>query len=182
MNELEAVTLPKNSLVSRVATKAHKIEKARQLIELSVRQRNAIDLIVMGASDKDTAEKVGVVRETITRWRLYHPAFRAELNRTRQAIWGASSDRLRDLLQQSMDVLQDILNDPEHPRRADIALSLVQDSGLFVELGKIGDATLRTAVEKASCEIDAGQFTDHSWLSDCRFNKIMAHFEGADSE
>ena len=48
---------------------------------LSVEQLNAIDVLVQGRTDKETAETVGVARETVTRWRNDNPHFAAQLNR-----------------------------------------------------------------------------------------------------
>jgi hypothetical protein len=65
---------------------------------LSIEQRNAIDLLVQGKSDQETADAVGVNRVTVTKWRNYDPWFQAELNQRRQDGWGGSVDRLRGLL------------------------------------------------------------------------------------
>jgi hypothetical protein len=73
---------------------------------LSPRQLNAIDLLVSGKSDRVTAEMVGVNRVTVTRWRLYHLAFRAAMSRRRKATFGVASDRLRGLLHKAIDVLE----------------------------------------------------------------------------
>jgi transposase len=50
---------------------------------LSVEQENAIDLLVMGVTDREAAQKAGIARETISRWRNDNPYFLAELNRRR---------------------------------------------------------------------------------------------------
>ena len=54
---------------------------------LSVEQLNAIDVLVQGRTDQETAETVGVARETVTRWRNDNPHFAAQLNRQRRFIW-----------------------------------------------------------------------------------------------
>ncbi len=73
---------------------------------LSVEQENAIDLLVAGTSDRETAEAVGVSRQTVCNWRNHHPAFIAALNARRLETWGASSDRLRALLPKALDALE----------------------------------------------------------------------------
>lgn len=77
--------------------------------ELTIEQRNAIDLLVQGLSDREVAEKVGVARETVTRWRNENPYFQAELNRKRKEIWGAAEDRLRALVSDAVKVLEEEL-------------------------------------------------------------------------
>ncbi|AEH60601.1 hypothetical protein Mzhil_0736 [Methanosalsum zhilinae DSM 4017] len=74
--------------------------------KLSVEQLNAIDLLVLGKTDRETSIAVGVTRETVTRWRNENPYFAAELNRQRKEIWQSSHDRLRGLVHDSVDELQ----------------------------------------------------------------------------
>ncbi len=82
-------------------TKADTIRHA-----LSVEQENAIDLLVAGTSDRETAEAIGVSRQTVCGWRNHHPIFIAALNASRLETWGASSDRLRALLPKALDCLE----------------------------------------------------------------------------
>ena len=70
---------------------------------LSVEQLNAIDVLVQGKTDQETADTVGVARETVTRWRNDNPHFAAQLNRQRRLIWGNSHDRLRALASKAVD-------------------------------------------------------------------------------
>jgi len=184
----EAGELDNVGKVSPKLTKAHKIEKAKKLLELSVRQRNAIDLIVMGSSDQDAADKVGVARETVTRWRLYHPAFRAELDRSRRAVWGSSADRLRALIRKSMDIIEEVLNDGDNPKRAAVALSLVRDSGIFPQLSYIGSGKLGDSIEAAGKEIGFDRYIapeDAISRDSLRYDDlqaIMERFEGEDAQ
>jgi len=47
-----------------------------------VEQLNAIDVLVLGKTDQETAKTVGVARETVNRWSNENPYFSAELNQT----------------------------------------------------------------------------------------------------
>jgi len=51
--------------------------------QLAVRQLNAIDMMVRGQREVDTALAVGVARATINRWRNHNPQFAAELEKQR---------------------------------------------------------------------------------------------------
>ena len=84
-------------------TKRH---KTSQRGALSTNHLNAIDLLVLGRSDRDVAEQVEVSRETVTRWRNDNPHFIAELNRKRQALWHGDHDRLRALVGKALDTLE----------------------------------------------------------------------------
>ncbi len=73
---------------------------------LSVEQRNAIDLLVTGKTDAETADVVGVSRQTVCGWRNHHPGFIAAMNTRRAEVWGTSTDRLRALLPKALDCLE----------------------------------------------------------------------------
>jgi len=96
--------------------------------QLSIEQLNAIDLLVMGHTDREVAEAVGVNRSTVTSWRLYNPDFIATLNRRRKEVWGAAADRLRKLLLKAMDVLEQALDSGD----ASIAMQLVKIAQISV--------------------------------------------------
>ena len=94
---------------------------------LSVEQLNAIDVLVQGRTDQETAETVGVVRETVTRWRNDNPHFTAELNRQRRLIWGDSHDRLRALASKAVDTLETSLDEGD----SRVAVEILKAIGLY---------------------------------------------------
>ena len=95
---------------------------------LTIKQENALDLLVLGETDAATAEAVGVNRVTVTKWRNYDPCFQAELNRRRQDVWGASVDRLRSLLPRALDALEDELQHGK--QRGRLAIEVLRLAGL----------------------------------------------------
>lgn len=97
-----------------------------RLMALSIEQQNAIGLLITGLTDREVAERVGVRRETVTKWRLYHPAFRAELNRIRKGLWEQGVDRLRNLVPDAVSVLEEVIHDINNPHRWRIALDVVR--------------------------------------------------------
>ncbi len=84
-------------------TKPHKVSHKK---ELSTEQKNAIDLLVQGKTDQETAEGVGVTRETVCRWRNDHFFFTAELNKQRKAVWQSAQDSLRALVTRAVKTLE----------------------------------------------------------------------------
>lgn len=120
-----------------MATNPHNLEIV-DLRKLTIQQQNAIDILVTGCSDKDTADKVGVTRSTVTRWRLYHPAFQAELNAQRAAVWGTAKEKLRSLIPEAVDILAQALRDPNNEDRAKLALDLIKAVGASNELDHVG--------------------------------------------
>src|SRR5579871_129127 len=82
--------------------------------ELSIRQQNAIDLLVTGKRDSEAGEAVGVHRVTVTKCRLYDPLFQAELNRRRAELWGTAAERLRAMLPKALDAIEAELTNTEN--------------------------------------------------------------------
>ena len=94
-----------------IVTESNESSQMPEVSRLSVEQLNAIDILVQGRTDQETAETVGVARETVTRWRNDNPHFTAELNKQRRLIWGDSHDRLRALASKAVDTLETSLDE-----------------------------------------------------------------------
>jgi hypothetical protein len=96
--------------------------------ELTIDQQNAVDLLIVGKTDQETAEAVGVTRQTVNVWRNGNPWFQAELNRRRQELWGVTVDQLRALLPRAVAVLAEELETGE--ARARVAVDILRLAGL----------------------------------------------------
>ena len=106
--------------------KATKADETRHV--LSIAQLNAVDLLVTGKTDQETAEAVGVTRQTVNGWRNANPWFLAALNARRQDLWGVSVDQLRALLPRAVEVLGKELE--LGPGSARVAIAILQLAGL----------------------------------------------------
>ena len=73
---------------------------------LSIQQRRAVDLLVLGRNDRETGEKIGVARQTVCGWRCKNPEFVAAINERRSELWDCQTERLRGLLARAVDVLE----------------------------------------------------------------------------
>jgi hypothetical protein len=102
----------------------------RRKTQLSIEQMNAIDLLVLGTSDKEVAEAVGVHRTTIWLWRSQDPLFIAELNRRRNEVWRRGADKLRALIPKALAVLEEELANADNKDRAKIALEILRLCGV----------------------------------------------------
>ena len=111
-------------------TKSNESSQMSEGSRLFVEQLNAIDVLVQGRTDQETAETVGVARETVTRWRNDNPHFTAELNRQRRLIWGDSHDRLRALASKAVDTLDVALQNGD----ARAAVEVLKAVGLYGQL------------------------------------------------
>ena len=79
--------------------------KSNKIEQLSVEQENSIDLLVLGKSDLEVSQQVGVSRPTICLWRNQNVEFAAELRRRRAAVWGGVVDQQRVLVQQAQQIV-----------------------------------------------------------------------------
>ena len=93
---------------------------------LTLPQQNAIDLLVLGKSDTETAELLGVHRVTVTKWRCYDPVFQAALNARRAEVWQGGIDCLRAGVARAIDTLSEELNNLDSPNRIKAAVELVR--------------------------------------------------------
>lgn len=118
--------------------KATKRYKGQQNRELTIDQQNAVDALVAGNNDRETAELVKVNRVTVSKWRLYDPIFQAALNQRRRETWGAAVDKLRDLLPEAIDVLASVLRNKMSRNRVKFACEILRMAQVPSQLAGIG--------------------------------------------
>ena len=87
-------------------TKSNNSSQEDHADKLSVEQLNAIDILVLGKTDQETAATIGVARETVNRWRNDNPYFAAELNKQRKESWGVNRHRLQALATKAVDAIE----------------------------------------------------------------------------
>jgi len=116
-----------------------------------VEQENAIELLILGKTDREVAEAVGVARQTVTEWRNKNAVFEAELNRRRRELWSGYADALRALVRRALEVLaEDLENERDLRLRQSAAVHVLRAVGMYgleapggpvsasaVEVGKI---------------------------------------------
>lgn len=73
-------------------TESHETVQA----QLSVKQLNAIALLIRGYSDRRVAEAIGVARETVNVWRNHNQTFKAALEQARQQLWPTERDAIKE--------------------------------------------------------------------------------------
>jgi len=122
--------------------------KPDKTCHLSIEQQNAIDLLIQGKSDRETAELVGVTRQTVTGWRNEHALFAAELNQLRQEVWGSQVERLRGLVCKAVDTIEENLNSEDDSARQRSAEYVLKSVGLYGADLKPKGATTAEDVQK----------------------------------
>lgn len=107
---------------------ATKTDTSRQL---SVKQEQAIELLVAGKTVTEVAEEVGVTRQTVSEWKNHDPVFVAEFNRRRSEMWEGGRERLRSLLDRAVEVLEKDLNGPDPKLRQLAAVHILKAVGVY---------------------------------------------------
>ena len=103
------------------------LESCRPAAEKRARLRKA-----KGKSDKETAESVGVARQSVTEWRNGNPGFIAKMRMRRADLWGAQVECLRGLDSIAVTVLQDdLLSDDVEVKRKAASYSHLESSGVI---------------------------------------------------
>lgn len=74
--------------------------------DLTPKQQLALAALLTGATDAVAAERAGVARETVTRWKHGHPAFAAELSRRGAEVTNGVVRELRDLAPLALDAVR----------------------------------------------------------------------------
>ena len=114
--------------------------------QLTPEQLNAIDLLILGKTDKEVSELVGVRRETITKWHK-NPFFIAELNSRREVLWTDSKLRLRALASEAVEVLSNGLHSEDEKVAISAAVHILKTVGLYDAEGKASITLPKTPEE-----------------------------------
>ncbi len=119
---------------------------------LTPEQLNAIDLLILGKTDREVSEIVGVRRETITKWHK-NPFFTAELNVKREDLWRDSKLRLRALASEAVNVLTNGLHSTDEKIAITAAVHILKTVGLYDKEGKNSVALPKTPEEAVWAQI-----------------------------
>lgn len=100
--------------------------------KLTPEQLNAIDLLILGKTDREVAEAVGVRRETVTKWHK-NPFFSAELSIRREELWAEAKLRLKSLVYEAVNVLTSGLSSTDEKVAIAAAVHILKTVGLYGE-------------------------------------------------
>lgn len=103
-------------------TESDKIKQSENFIRLNTKQRQAIEMLLMGKTDLEVTEALGIVRDTLWRWRTQNHDFIAVWNELSVQIWTHLTSRLNDVFSRSVGVIEEAVD----KRDVDVALALVQ--------------------------------------------------------
>jgi len=98
--------------------------------KLTEQQEQAIWLILLGRTDEQVGKAVGVARQTISKWKNQNPDFKAFLNKKRIENWEQHQDKIRYLIGEAVQVLEENLaNIEDHKIAQDAAIFVLKGTG-----------------------------------------------------
>ena len=100
------------------------------ITDLSSKQAAAIELILSGMKDGEVAERVGVNRKTINRWRTFNEDFRAALITQRKIQHEQHQDGIHGLVSEAIDVMREAMRNENALVRLRAAQAVLHTSGL----------------------------------------------------
>src|SRR5688500_20100455 len=113
--------------------------KPTEFKPLTIEQENAVDSLITGATDAETAARVGVTRTTISEWR-HNPLFVATLEQRRAELWRAPQEKLRSLAMKDVEKLAVAIESGDLKASVDI----LQFIGIYYAVEQIGDTDNET--------------------------------------
>jgi hypothetical protein len=140
-----------NIYYRRIADARSKSERMRTLTPTQIQ---AVYLLASGHSDIAVGRSLSIHRSTVNRWRLYHPAFIARLNRLRHAAWHNTLDGLRVALPAAVAQLTNSLTSENPAHRHAAAVQLLKIAGTSRLAPKVGyDNTYEILLERRAREM-----------------------------
>jgi hypothetical protein len=109
------------------ARNSHKTQQKPTFRALSIEQQNAIDMLILGRGDQETATAVGVDRSTIWSWKKENPRFMATLERRRAEVWRQPQERLRSLMSKAVENVAALVESGNY----DASIDLLKITGMY---------------------------------------------------
>ena len=80
-----------------------------ELRQLTPMQLQVAQLVAVGSSDEEIANRHGLNRSTVYRWRIFSPLFQADVNRHRAVLNAQISDKLRESVFGAVDTIAQLM-------------------------------------------------------------------------
>ena len=97
---------------------------------LSMKQEQAISLMIMGKNDTEIGKELGISRESVWRWRNENPDFMEAARKRREMAAARHAEELNDLLTEALMVIKESMRNGDTQTKIRIALQLLKMSGL----------------------------------------------------
>lgn len=101
------------------------------VIALTADQDKAISLLIEGKTPAEVAKAAGITTRILRDWQDNEPAFIAELNHRRSALWESHRDSLRAVLGKAVQVLCEDLESEDGRLRQAAAIHILRAAGMY---------------------------------------------------
>jgi len=120
---------------------------------LTMRQEQALEMMLEGVSDGDIAQKIGVTRQTVNNWRNNDYHFRFMLSQRRLQVWEKRRDEMADLYQEAMTVVRKELKSRNAKTRFKAAAQILKMPALQDSLKNKGTQDINQLEEENSLSV-----------------------------
>ena len=137
---------------------------------LSDKKERALELVMSGMTDGEIAKQVGVSRQWVNTWRNQDAEFMYELEVRRQALREKHMDSLSQLVEKSINVLRDALEEGDPQTKLKAAMYVLKASGVAAQ-AKAGNAKTRHEMEISLISAAIGEVAQGMMGSQRRITK-----------
>ena len=102
------------------------VDKVEEQGDLTPQQEEAIEMIMEGKKTTEIAEKLGVSRQTIARWRKEEPEFIAELQSRRAQIWDGQREQLTKMIEKALGIVTESMGSADEKTRLIAAMAILR--------------------------------------------------------
>ena len=140
LNQVDAETVPENSREFPIGqNRLNYGGVSLHEKSLNERQWRAIQLLALGKSLSAVARIIEVDAKTLYNWRK-DPAFREALTARRRELWSTAIERVRGMVNPSLDIIEQHLNDRYERVRFRAAQTVLNLSSIKKHAAEAGDA------------------------------------------
>ena len=164
----------------KTATDSHNYS---QLFSLTPKQSEAIELLLSGMTDAEVAANVNVARETVCRWRLYHPEFIAEFNRRKAGLIDSYQQGVRNLIGKAIKAAEEALDSDDHELKVRTAFAIlkmlnISSLNLYYRGPESAEGIIREKAKLKSSEETLARLVTSEYEVDLTLKSLVDKLEG----
>ena len=120
---------------------------------LSTKEERAMELVLAGVSDRETAEELGVTRQCVYKWRTMPGPFRSALEERRKALREQHRDEISGLVSEAIGVMREGMREENMATRLRAAQMVLRTAGVQASMQEEQPPTKEAIIEAFISEL-----------------------------